>query len=70
MKRYKVHNNCRAFRQIIRKNKEMVKIDDNIIKPFIIKPFIIKPYKLKHSHNIGYNHISLLGWKIRDCTFF
>jgi hypothetical protein len=65
MKRYKVHNNCRAFRQIIRKNKEMVKIDDNIIKPFIIKP-----YKLKHSHNIGYNHISFLGWKIRDCTFF
>ena len=66
MNRYKVHNNCRAFRQIIRKNKETKKVNDN--KNIYV--FQCVPYKLKRAYKIGDNDLGLLGWKFSQCKFF
>jgi hypothetical protein len=66
MNRYKVHNNCRAFRQIIRRNKEIKKDTEKKI----INIFQCIPYKLKSACKIGDNGLGFFGWKSSQCKFF
>lgn len=54
----RIHNNSRAFRQIIRnKNKEINKISN---KNETKKPFICEPYKLNKTNKSFVNDISLI----------
>jgi hypothetical protein len=55
MNRFKIHNNCREFKRIIKnKLKEPIQTKVNIIKPFICTP-----YKLKKCKTIFYNKTNL-----------
>jgi hypothetical protein len=54
----RIHNNSRAFRQIIRnKNKKINKITN---KNEINKPFICEPYKLNKTNKSFINVVSLV----------
>ena len=66
MNRYKVHNNCRAFRQIIRRDKETKKATEKQI----INISQCNSYKLKSACKIGDNGLGFFGRKSSQCKFF